>query len=104
MLAGDERVLSLVRSGDLRGAATRLIRAQGPGVLRYLRALLRDADLAGDAFSLFAEWSWAAIGGFRGDSSLRTWAFGIAWNAAQRVREEAWQRRRERFKTGDASK
>jgi len=104
MLGDDERVLSLLRSGDARQAATELIRAHGQTVLRYLRALLRDEDLASDAFSLFAEWSWSAIGRFRGDSSLRTWSFGIAWNAARRVRDEAWHKHKERLKTGDASK
>jgi RNA polymerase sigma-70 factor (ECF subfamily) len=83
--------------------ATEVIRTHGPAVLRYLRAVLRDDDLADDAFSLFAEWVWEAIAGFRGDSSVKTWAFGIAWNASRRVRGEVWQQRRERLATGAAS-
>jgi RNA polymerase sigma-70 factor, ECF subfamily len=100
----EERTLSLLRAGDVRQAATEVIRTHGPVILRYLRALLRDEGAADDAFSLFAEWVWEAIGRFRGDSSLRTWAFGIAWNSARRIRDEAWQKRRERLNTSDASR
>jgi RNA polymerase sigma-70 factor (ECF subfamily) len=83
--------------------ATDVIRTHGPAVLRYLRAVLRDDDVADDAFSLFAEWVWASIGRFRGESPVKTWAFGIGWNAARRVRDEAWQKKRERLPTGAAS-
>jgi RNA polymerase sigma-70 factor (ECF subfamily) len=103
-MPGDERVLSLLAAGDRRQAATEVIRAHGPAALRYQRAHLRDEGAAEDAFSLFAEWAWEAIERFRGDSSLRTWAFGIAWNAARRVRDEAWRRRRQRLESGEASK
>jgi RNA polymerase sigma-70 factor (ECF subfamily) len=97
-------MLSLLSAGDARQAATEVIRAHGPAVLRYLRALLRDEALADDAFSLFAEWAWSAIRRYRGDSPIRAWAFGIAWNAAQRVRGEGWQKRRERLPTSEASR
>jgi RNA polymerase sigma-70 factor, ECF subfamily len=100
----DGRVISLLAAGDVREAATEVIRGHGPAVLRYLRALLRDEGAASDAFSLFAEWAWEAIGRFQGESSLRTWAFGIAWNAARRVRNEAWQKHRKRLNTSEASK
>jgi RNA polymerase sigma-70 factor (ECF subfamily) len=83
--------------------ATEVIRAQGPAVHRYLRSMLRDDDDADDAFSIFAEWVWESVGRFRGESSVKTWAFGIAWNAARRVRSDAWKQRRERFKTGASS-
>jgi RNA polymerase sigma-70 factor (ECF subfamily) len=99
-----EPALDLIRDGDVRGAATLVIREHGPAVLNYLRAVLRDEDLAADAFSLFAEWTWTAIDRFRGASSIRTWAFGVAHNAARRVRDEAWQRRRKRLRTGEASR
>lgn len=100
----DERARALLAAGDTGAAATELIRCHGPAVLGYLRSLLRDEDLAADAFSLFAEWVWESITRFRGESTLRTWALGVAWNAAQRVRNEAWQRRRARFRTGEASR
>jgi len=103
-MASDDEVRGLLDSGETTGAATAVIKTHGPAVLNYLRAVLRDEDLAADAFSLFAEWVWTAVGKFKGTSAVRTWAFGVAWNAAQRVRNEAWQRRRERFRTGEASR
>jgi len=103
-MTGDGLVLSMLEAGDGRQAATVLLRTYGPSVLRYLRALLREEDAVDDAFSLFAEWAWTGISRFRGESSLRTWAFGVAWNAARRVTDEAWRKNKERLKTRDASK
>lgn len=103
-MVGDDRVLALLAAGDPRQAATEVIRGHGPAVLRYLGALLRDEGAVGDAFSLFAEWTWEAMANFRGASAVRTWAFGIALNAARRVRDEGWQKHREHLDTGEASK
>jgi len=104
VMPDDGPVISLLAAGDVRGAATEVIRAHGPAVIRYLRALLRDEGAASDAFSLFAEWAWEGIGRFQRESSVRTWALGVAWNAARRVRDEAWQKRRKRLNTSEASK
>jgi RNA polymerase sigma-70 factor (ECF subfamily) len=103
-MAGDDQVRALLEAGNTRGAASLVIKEHGPAVLGYLRGLLRDEDLAADAFSFFAESTWSAIGRFRSESTVRTWAFGIAWNSAQRVRRQAWEKRRERFRTGEASR
>ena len=100
----EEGVLSLLAANEGAEGATQVLRAHGPEVLRYLRAILRDETAADDAFSLFAEWTWEGLSRFRGESSLRTFAFGIAWNAARRVRDEAWRKRRERLSSGAAAK
>lgn len=100
----DARVTRLVKEGDPRAAATEAMRALGPKILGYLRAVLRDEGDAGDAFSAFAENLWRGIGTFRGESSFRTWAFKIAWNAALNVRNEAWRRLGRNFDTGEASR
>ncbi len=100
----DLRVKELLAAGDTRGAATEAMRALSPKILGYLRKILHDEGDAGDAFSAFAENLWRGIGSFRGDSSLRTWAFKIAWNAALNVRNEAWNRLGRNFETGEASK
>jgi len=103
-MTGDEQVLALLESGDERGAATELLKAHGPAVLRYLRSLLREPAAADDAFSLFAEWAWTGLPRFQRASPLRTWAFGIAWNAARRVSDAAWNKHKERLRTTDASR
>jgi RNA polymerase sigma-70 factor (ECF subfamily) len=96
-------VKALLASGDVRTAATRVLRELGPSVLRYLRSLLHDETDATEAFSQFAENVWHGLPEFRGASSLRTWCFRIAWNAAQNQRDEAWRRRARPFATGEAS-
>ena len=89
---------------DTDAVATRIIREQAPSILRYLRALLRDEDLASDAFSLTIEWIWKGVHSFRQDSSERTWTFGIAWNAARRLREDPWFWRRQTMQSSSASR
>jgi RNA polymerase sigma-70 factor (ECF subfamily) len=84
-----------VRSpAEPRAAAEEVIRAHGPRIRSYLLGLLRDRDLADDAYSLFCEWTLDAVARFRGTSPVRTWAYGVAHNAARRVRADAYRRRR----------
>ncbi len=106
-LSGDAsvegRVRELVDAGNASAAATEALHAFGPEILRFLRSVLRDEEDAADAFSHFAENLWKGLGSFRGQSSLRTWAFRIAWNSALTLRNDAWHRRGRRFATGEAS-
>ncbi len=89
---------------DDRDDASAVIREHGPAILRYLRALLREDGMASDAFSLTIEWIWRGMPTFRGGSSVRTWVFGIAWNAARRLREDPWHWRRELLHSSSASR
>lgn len=84
----------LLAAGKTRAAAEEVVRLHGPRVRQYLRSALRDADAADDAYSLWAEWTMRALDRFRGDSSLLTWSFGVARNAARRIRDDAFRRRR----------
>jgi RNA polymerase sigma-70 factor (ECF subfamily) len=100
----DAQVRELVAAGDASVAATLVLNSLGPSVLRYLRSVLRDEEDAADAFSRFAEQLWRGLPGFRGEAALRTWAFRIAFNAAQSLRNDPWHRRGRRFATGEASR
>jgi RNA polymerase sigma-70 factor, ECF subfamily len=100
----DERIQAKLAAGDQRGAATEALRAYGPKILGYLTAVLRDEADAADAFSIFAEHLWKGLPSWRGQASLRTWAFKLAWNAALNMKDEAWRRRGRRFETGEASR
>ena len=100
----DERVRTLLSAGDARTAATEVIRELGPSVFGYLRSILRDEEDAADAFSHFAEDLWRGIAQFRGESSVRTWSYKVAWCAAMHVRSDAYKRRGRRFEPGEASK
>jgi RNA polymerase sigma-70 factor, ECF subfamily len=97
------RVQELIAGGDVAAAATEALRALGPEILRFLRSVLRNEEDAADAFSHFAENLWRGLASFRGQSSLRTWSFRIAWNAALTLRNDAWHRKGRRFDTGEAS-
>jgi RNA polymerase sigma-70 factor, ECF subfamily len=100
----DPRVRALLDAGARADAATEAIRALGPAVLRYLRALLRNETDANDAFSYWAESLWSGLPGFRGDASLRTWSLRLAYHAALTVLDPAWRRRVRPFATGEASR
>lgn len=100
----ESRVRALLAGGDGGAAATEALRALGPGVLRYLRSLLRDEAAATDAFSEFAEHLWRGLPAFRGESSLRGWALRLAHHAALDVLSDAWRKRGRRFATGEASR
>ena len=103
LAAIQRRVQELVDRGDAGAAATEALRALGPEILRFLRSVVRNEEDAADAFSHFAENLWKGLPSFRRESSLRTWAFRIAWNAALTLRNDAWHRRGRRFETGEAS-
>jgi RNA polymerase sigma-70 factor (ECF subfamily) len=99
----DEEVLALRERGEIEAAATLAIRALGPEVLGYLTALVHDASEASEVFSQFAEDLWRGLAGFRGESSLRTWAYRLARHAALRQARDPFRRRGERLGTSRAS-
>lgn len=103
-MALETRVQQLLEAGDQRGAASAVIEALGPAILRYLRSMLREEDDAADAFSQWAENVWQGLPGFRFGASLKTWGYRLAWNAAQNLRNEAWRRHGQRLATGQASR
>lgn len=90
----DALASTLLAAGKLRAAAEELIRVHGARMQRYLLSVLRDQDAAGDAYSVWCEWVLKGIPGYRGDAPIRTWAYGVAHNAARRVRDDAFRRRR----------
>jgi len=102
-MAIDAEVRALLEAGDARGAAAAALRALAPDLLRFLRSLLRDEALAGEAFSVAAEHLWRGLPAFEWRSSLKTWALRLAINAAANVRDDAWRRKGRAFATGEAS-
>ncbi len=99
----DEEVRALLDGGDARAAATAALRGLAPDLLRFLRSVLRDEALAGEAFSLAAEHLWRGLPAFEWRASLKTWALRLALNAASHVRDDAWRRKGRAFRTGEAS-
>ncbi|MBL8624602.1 MAG: sigma-70 family RNA polymerase sigma factor [Myxococcales bacterium] len=89
----EAQVLAALDVGDRATAATRVITGLGPGILGYLGALLRDDDLARDAFSAFGEALWRALPRFARASSVTSWAYAIAFRCALRAKRSRARRR-----------
>ena len=100
----ETRIARALERGEHEAAAAEAIRGFGPEILGYLSRVLGSRDDASDAFSFFAEQLWRGMPGFAGRSSVRVWAYRVAWSAAVRLRADAWSRRRERFPTSMASR
>ncbi len=99
----EQEVRERLERGDVAEAATFAIRALGPSVLRFLHALLQNEADAFDAFSEFSERLWRGLAEFRGDGTLRAFAYRIAARAAYDVRDDAWHRRARRLATREVS-
>ena len=88
----DLRIRTALGAGQREEATTLALKCYGPEVLEYLVARHRAEDHASEVFSLFAEALWKAWASFRGESSVRTWAYGIARRTSLRYRRD--ERRR----------
>src|SRR5207237_9098396 len=85
----ERRIGERLDAGDLRGAAEESVRGYGAEVGAYLRALLREEAAAEEVFSRVCEKLWRGLPSFRRQSSLRTWLYRLAWNAARDFQKEA---------------
>lgn len=101
-LALEKRVQQHRAGGDIESAADALVRGYGPEIHSFLASKLNDESRAGEAFSLFSEDVWRGLSAFRGDASLRTWAYCIARRAAGRI-QRGDRIREGRFAVGDTA-
>jgi RNA polymerase sigma-70 factor, ECF subfamily len=67
--------------GD-RDAFELIVRRHGPGMLRYARRVLHDPGDAEEAVQDAFVAAWRSMDGYRGDSTLRTWLFGLTAHKA----------------------
>jgi len=98
------RLEALIAGGALAEAATAVIRGYGPGILGYLATLLREDEAAREAFSEFAEELWKALPRFAKKSSVKTWAYAIAYHCALRYRRARARRRARPLRDSEFSK
>lgn len=80
--------------GDRTGAAELAIRGYGAEIYGFLMAFHRDEQDCAEVFSCFSERLWRDLPGFRGDCTLRTWAYCLARHASLNHRRD--RRRRDR--------
>lgn len=88
-------VTAHLERGDINAAATAAIRGYGPEILGYMTAVLRSEELARDALAVFSERLWRGLATFRRESSVRTWAYRLAFNAAVDCTRDAKRHRAE---------
>jgi RNA polymerase sigma-70 factor, ECF subfamily len=100
----DGKVRALLAEGREREAAAEALNTLGPQVLGYLSSLLKNEADAREVFSQFAEDLWRGLPGFRGDASLRGWAYRIAWHASARFVRDPYRQRGRRLETSEASR
>lgn len=80
----EERVREAFQAQDLDAAATVFIQQYGGEILAFLIGRLRGESDAAEVFSDFAEDFWRGLPGFQWRTSLRSWAYTLARNAANR--------------------
>ncbi len=97
------QITAKLDGGDIAGAATVALKTYGPAILGYLFAIVRDPDDAEEVFSTFSEDLWKGIAGFQGISSVKTWAYKVAWHAAMRFLSSPHRNRMRRLRTSEAS-
>lgn len=79
-LPEDEIALELFRRGDRRGAVEKVMQTHEESVLAFCIRTLRDRPLAEDVTQQVFMQVFRDLERFRGDSSVRSWLFGIARN------------------------
>ena len=87
-------LVDAARAGD-REAFGALVTLHQRAVFRAALAALGDREDAEDAAQDALVVAWRKLGGFRGESSFRTWLLAIAWRKAldrRRLRRLQWRR------------
>jgi RNA polymerase sigma-70 factor (ECF subfamily) len=77
----DQRLVDRARDGDV-GAFTQLLRDNDAAMRSVVWSVVRDAWLVDDVLQNAYEKAYRSLGGFRGESSFRTWLYRICWTSA----------------------
>lgn len=85
MAAAEDEIMELVDSGEFERATETVIDAYGSELYNYIRKLCGDPHLADDAFQSFSIDLWEGLESFEGRSSIETWAYTVARNAAYQL-------------------
>jgi RNA polymerase sigma-70 factor (ECF subfamily) len=84
----ERRIAEHLEMGDLRAAADESVRGYGEEIAGYLLTLVREEAAADEVFSRVCEKLCRGLPRFRRQSSLRTWLYRLAWNAALDFQKE----------------
>lgn len=100
----EDELVDQIAEGRLAEAATAIVRGYGPGILGYLATLLRSDEDAREVFAQFGEELWRGLPRFERNSSVKTWAYAIAYHCAQRHRRSGARRRTRPLRSSEYSK
>jgi len=98
----EDRIRSAWDAKDYDGAATLAMEAYADEILSFLGARLRSQGDGREAFSMFAEDLWVGLPQFGWRCSMRTWAYTLARNAANRYATSPHQRPERRVALSNA--
>jgi RNA polymerase sigma-70 factor (ECF subfamily) len=88
----DQTLRQAFEAGAVDQTATLFLERYGGEILGFLCNRLRNSTAGADVFSEFAEDFWKGLPNFRWQSSLRSWAYALARNAASRYQKAPAQR------------
>jgi RNA polymerase sigma-70 factor (ECF subfamily) len=88
----EQSVREAFDAGKFELAASLALEAYGAEILRFLMVRVRGWGDAQDVFSLFAEDLWVGLPKFSWRCRMRTWAYALARNAANRYATSPQQR------------
>jgi RNA polymerase sigma-70 factor (ECF subfamily) len=80
----EQSIRAACETKDFEAAATLTLQGYASEILSFLSARLRSTSDGQEAFSMFAEDLWQGLPQFGWRCSMRTWAYTLARNAANR--------------------
>jgi len=87
--------------GDLDGVVEELLEQHGPALFGFIVSIVRDPDMAQEAFQAFSIRLWRGLPGFRWQGSIEAWMYCIARHASYRALKDPFHRRAEHLETRD---
>ena len=81
-----------IAQGQCTGAMSILIQHYQDAIVSYCRCHLLDQELAQEVAQEIFLTAFERMPGFRGDSSIKTWLYGIAWKKCEEVRRTRTRR------------
>jgi len=99
----DDEVKAAVAAGDAGAATALIVRGLGPGLLGYLVSILGRESEGREVLGEVVEEVLTSVARFRGESTVKTWTYRIAWRTAMRYREAPDRRRTRRLATLEGS-
>jgi len=97
----EETTRDALAQRDVNAAVTSILDVAGAPLFGFVVRIVGDETAASDAFQVFAIRLWEGLPKFGWRSSLRTWLYTVARNAAYRATQDPFAKRGQRLETGE---